>query len=106
MLYTVQVPISSSNIRGTIMSSWCRNSSPVPCLQGGHWETPATKATEAAVPWREPGDMCDLATQRTFLTQEEMGLAQTSLCCPLLPKKREVTCDSSGFILNGSVCLK
>ena len=40
-------------------------------------ETPAAKAAEVAAPWREPGDTYALATQRTFLTQEEMGLAQT-----------------------------
>ena len=51
-------------------------------------ETPAAKAAEAAAPQREPGDICTLATQRTFLSKEEMVLAQTSLCCLLLPKKR------------------
>ena len=35
-------------------------------------ETPATKDAEAATPWREQGDIYALATQRTFLTQEEM----------------------------------
>ena len=65
-------------------------------------ETPATKAAEVAA----PGDICALATQRTFLTQEEIVLAQTSLCCLLLPKNREVTCDPSDFFLNGSVHLK
>ena len=52
-------------------------------------ETPAAKAAEAATPWREPGDICALATQRTFLTQEEMVLAQTGQCCLLLPKKEK-----------------
>ena len=42
-------------------------------------ETPATKDAEAAAPWREPGDICALAAGRTFLTQEEMVLAQTGL---------------------------
>ena len=65
-------------------------------------ETPATKAAKAAAPQRN----MYLATQRTFLTQEEMFLAQTGLCCLLLPKKREVTHDPSGFILNGLVHLK
>ena len=54
-------------------------------------ETPAAKAAEAATPWREPGDICALGTQRTFRTQEEMVLAQTGRCCLLLLKKREVT---------------
>ena len=67
---------------------------------------PAAKSAEAAAPWREPTDICALAAQRTFLTQEQMVLAQTGLCCLLLPQKREVTCNTSGFILNGSVHLK
>ena len=57
-------------------------------------------------PQGESRDICALATQRTFLTQEEMALAQTGQCCLLLPKNREVTCDPSGFVLNDSVCLK
>ena len=52
-------------------------------------ETPAAKAVEAADPQREPGDICALVTERTFLTQEEMVLAQTGLCCLLLPQKRK-----------------
>ena len=66
-------------------------------------ETPAAKAAEAATPRREPRDICALATPRTFLTQEEMVLAQTGQCCLLLPKKREVTQDPSGFFLKDSV---
>ena len=54
-------------------------------------ETPAAKAAEAATPQRESGDICILATQRIFLTQQEMVLAQPGLCCPLLPKKRSHT---------------
>ena len=52
-------------------------------------ETPAAKAAEAATPWREPRDICALATPRTFHTQEEMVLAQTGRCCLLLPKKKK-----------------
>ena len=52
-------------------------------------ETPATKVAEAAAPWREPGELCALATQRTFLTQEEMVFEQTGLCCLLSPKKEK-----------------
>ena len=51
-------------------------------------ETPVAKAAEAAIPQREPGDICALATQRTFLTQEEMVLAQTGQCCLLSPPKK------------------
>ena len=57
--------------------------------QDGHQETPAVKAAEAAAPQTEPKDICALATQRTFLTQEEMALAQTGLCCLLLSKKEK-----------------
>ena len=77
MLYRVLVPICSSNVAGEIVSRWCRNSGPVTCLQDGHQGMPAAKAAEAATPQREPRDICALATQRTFLTQEEMVLAQT-----------------------------
>ena len=52
-------------------------------------ETPAAKAAEAATPQREPRDTCALATPRTFLTKEEMVLAQTGRCCLLLPKKEK-----------------
>ena len=69
-------------------------------------ETPAAKAAETATPQREPRDICALATQITFLTQEEMVLAQTGQCCLLLPKNREVTRDPSVFVLNDSVHLK
>ena len=51
-------------------------------------ETPATKAAEAVAP-QEPGDICTFATQRTFLTQEEMVLAQTGQCCLLLPNNEK-----------------
>ena len=69
-------------------------------------DTREKPATKAAAPHREPSDICALATQRTLLTQEEIVLAQTGLCCLLLPRKREVTHDPSGFILNGSGHLK
>ena len=72
----------------------------------GTRETPAAKAAEAATPWREPRDLCALATLRTFHTQEEMVLAQTGQCCLLLPKNREVIQDTSDFFLNDSVHLK
>ena len=49
-------------------------------------ETPAAKFADAAAPWKEPRDICALAIQRNFLTQEEIFLAQTGLCCLLLPK--------------------
>ena len=69
-------------------------------------ETPASKAAQAATPWREPGDISALATQRTFLIKEEMVLADW----PVLPistqnKNKEVTHDPSGFFLKGPVCL-
>ena len=69
-------------------------------------DTRETQAAKAAAPHREPGDICGLATQRTFLTQEEMVSVQTGLCCLLLPQKRDITCIPSGLVLNGSVYLK
>ena len=68
MLYGILVLIHSNNVGREIVPSWCKNSGPVTCLQDGHQETPATKAAEAAIPKREPRDICALATQRTFLT--------------------------------------
>ena len=76
MWYRVLVPIHSSNIGIAIVPSWCRNSGPVTHLQDGH-QGNTSCGTEAATPQREPRDICALATQRTFLTQEEMVLAQT-----------------------------
>ena len=69
-------------------------------------DTREAPATKAAAPWREPRDIYALETQKNFPTQEEMVLAQTGLCCLLLPQKREVTHNPSRFILNGSVHLK
>ena len=51
-------------------------------------KTPAAKAEEAAAP-RENLETCALATQRTFLTQKEMVLAETGLFYLLLPKKEK-----------------
>ena len=58
-------------------------------------DTREMPAAKAAATQREPRDICSLATQRPFLTQEEKVLAQTNLCRLLLPKKREVTHDPS-----------
>ena len=99
MLYRVLVQLCSGNVGGKIVSSWCRNSGPVTCPQDGHQKTPATKAAEAAAPWWEPGDICALAAQGSFLTQEEMVLAQTGWAAYCYPK-REVTHNPSGFFLN------
>ena len=49
-------------------------------------ETPAAKTADIAAPLTETGDICVLTIQRTFLTQEQMVLAQTGLHCLLLPK--------------------
>ena len=48
-------------------------------------ETPASKATDATALHRVPGT-CVLAILQTFLTQEEIILAHTDMCCVLLPK--------------------
>ena len=71
-----------------IVSSWCRHSGPVTCLQDGHQETPATKATEVKTFHTAPRDMCALAIHKTFLTQEEIILAHTGMCCLLLLRNR------------------
>ena len=89
MLHGVLVPIHSSNVGREIVPSWCRNSGPITYLQDGHQRDTAAKAAEATTPQREPRDICALATLRTFLTQEEMVLAQTGRCCLLLPKKEK-----------------
>ena len=86
-MYRVMVPIHSSNVQQKIMSSQCTTLAKSPACRMDIRETPATKAAEAAAPQREPTDICALASQRTFLTQEEMVLQQTGLCCLLLPKK-------------------
>ena len=107
MLHRVLVPIHSSNVGREIVPSWCRNLGPVTCLQNGHpGKHHLLRLQKQQPPLKEPRDICALATQRTFLTQEEMVLAQTGQCCLLLPKKTEVTQDPSGFILKDSVHLK
>ena len=55
---------------------------------------------------RDNPDAHALAAQRTFPIQVEMILAQTGLCCLLLPTNKDVTCDPSGFSLKGSMCHK
>ena len=95
--------IHSSNVGGKKCLAGVETLAQSPACRIDNRETPSTKAT---APQREPGDICALPTQRTFLIQEEMVLAQTGPCCLLLPKKKEVTCDPSGFFLNGSVHLK
>ena len=68
--------------------------------------TLAANAAEVEAPQTEPREICALATQRTFFTQEEMVLTQTGLCCLFLPQEREVTYNPSSFFLNGSFHLK
>ena len=58
-------------------------------------ETPAAKAAEAATPQRQPRDICALATQRTFLTQEEMVLANAAYCYPKIEKSHVIHPASS-----------
>ena len=47
-----------------------------------------------------------LAIKRTYLTQEEMVLAQTGLCCLLLPRNMQDTQVSSDVFLKVSVWQK
>ena len=67
-------------------------------------ETPATKAAKAAAPQREPGVICALATQN--FPYPRSGFSTDRPVLPIVTQKREVTCNSSGSVLNGSVCLK
>ena len=83
------MPIHSSNVGGKQCLAGVETLVQSPACTMDTRETPATKAEEAAAPQREPRIICALATQRTFLTQEEMVLAQTGLCCPLLHKKEK-----------------
>ena len=66
-------------------------------------ETPATTATDIAAPQRVQGDQCVFTTPKTFLTQEEIILKHTVMCCLLLSKNKEYTQDPSDFFLKGSV---
>ena len=68
-------------------------------------ETPAAKAADAAAPQMELIDIFALVIEN-LLTLEEIVLAQTDLCCLLLPKNRGVTYHPSGFFLKGSVHCK
>ena len=60
-------------------------------------KTPLLKAVEATA----PTDVCALAIHKMFLTQEEIILAYTSMCCLLLPRNREDTWDPSASFLKG-----
>ena len=83
---TVLVPIHSTNLRRKIVSCQHRNSSPVPCLQNGHHGHQTLRLEKLQTPWREPGDMC-FSNTKNFPYPRRNVLAQTSLCCLLLPKK-------------------
>ena len=54
-----------------------------PACRMDTWETPATKATDTALPPRVPGEVCIFTTPKTFLTKEEIVLAHTGMCCLL-----------------------
>ena len=87
MLYRILVLIFSSDVGGKMVSSWCRNSCPVtPACRMDTRETPVAKDEKTAAPKREPTDICALATQRTFFTQEEMLLAQPACAAFCYPK--------------------
>ena len=84
------------------MCSQCRNSGPVICLQDGHQETPAP---EAAVPWREPGDMC-FSYIENFPYARRNGFSTDRLVLPTVTHNEGVTHDQSDFFLKSSVCPK
>ena len=52
-------------------------------------EPPTTKAAYDAAPWSTQRYV--IAIIKTFLTQEEIILAHTGMCCLLLPKNRQVS---------------
>ena len=67
-------------------------------------ETPAAKTAEAAAP-RENLETC-FSNTKNFPYPRRNGFSTDRPVLPIVTQKREVTCDPSGFILNGSVCLK
>ena len=48
-------------------------------------EMQAAKAADTTALQRAPGDISAFMTPKTFLNQEEIILAHTSMCCLLLP---------------------
>ena len=54
-------------------------------------EIPTTKTINTVAPQRVPGDICVFAKPKNVLTQEEIVLADTGMCCLLLPKNRKDT---------------
>ena len=105
MLHRILVPIHHSNVGREIVPSWHRNSGPITSLQMVTRETPAAKATEAATPHREPGDICALATPRLSLPKKN-GFSTDRPMLSIVTQKREVTRDPSGFFRRDSVRLK
>ena len=53
-------------------------------------DAPAAKAEDAEAPQRVTRDTCALEILRTFLTQEEIILAHTGMCCLLLPQTQRI----------------
>ena len=64
-------------------------------------EIPATKVANTAAPHRIPGDICAIAITKTFLTQNEIILEHTGMCCLLLPQNKEYMKDLLNFFLKG-----
>ena len=97
MLHRILVLICSRGIGRKIASRWCRNSGPVIYLKDGHQGNTSCQGCRCC------------STQKStwsFLTQEEMVIAQTGLCCLLLPINRDVTQNPSDLFVKGLVWCK
>ena len=68
-------------------------------------DTREAPAAKAAAPQREPRDIWVLATQQLSLPKKN-GFSTDRPILPVVTQKSEVTCNPSGFVLNGAVCLK
>ena len=85
-MYRVLVPIYSSNVRRKIVSSWHRNSSPVPCLQDGHQVNHQVLRLQPL--WTEPGDMC-FGNTKNFPYPWRNGFSTDRPMLPIVTQKKK-----------------
>ena len=99
---------NANRCAGGLVWLYCACTRFFPLEKGSRWSwhhlVTSLLSAKTSGTWTESRDICALAIQRTFLTQEEVVLALTGLCCLLLPKNREVQHNPPGFFLKGSVC--
>ena len=69
------------------MSSWCRNSSLVPCLQDRHQENTSHQGCRCCSPLERTWRHMHFGNTKNFPYERRNGLAQMGLCCLLLPQK-------------------